>query len=168
MSTIVQQRAFFADEKRRRALEWEANSWVGTPFHAHGGLKGVGVDCVQLAAAIYIATGFMEEFKPGWYPLDGGHHDATSRVIGWVEKSGKFARCAGEDIRPGDLIVMKLARVPHHVGVMMNEREFVHALFKMHVVVAQLSEHRKRIEAVYRPLSWPDGAQEPSLEHARD
>jgi hypothetical protein len=83
---------FFANEKRRRALEWEASSWVGTPFHAHARLKGVGVDCVQLAAALYIATGFLTEFEVGWYPIDGGNHDAVSRVTAWIEQSGRFAR----------------------------------------------------------------------------
>jgi hypothetical protein len=78
-------KAFFSEEKRRRALEWEASSWVGTPFHAHARLKGVGVDCVQLAAALYIATGFLTEFEVGWYPIDGGNHDEVSRVVEWIE-----------------------------------------------------------------------------------
>lgn len=160
-------RAFFSDEKRRRALEWEASSWVGTPFHAHAKLKGVGVDCVQLAGRIYIATGFLREdqFNIGWYPIDGGHHDENSRVVEWIEKSGLFARAT--EPRTGDLLCIKFARVAHHVGVMISERQFVHAYFKHMVVMSNLDDpiYRKRIEAVYRPIVTSDAA---VLEHVRD
>jgi cell wall-associated NlpC family hydrolase len=52
---------------------------------------------------------------------------------------------------------VRFARVPHHVGVMIGERQFVHALFKHHVVVANLDEYRARLEAVYRPIARVDG-----------
>lgn len=160
-------RPFFAVEKRRRALLAEAGSWVGTPFHAHARLKMVGVDCVQLAGAIYIATGFLTEpqFNIGWYPIDGGHHDEKSRVVEWIEKSGKFARV--NDPRIGDTLVMRMpgARVAHHVGVMVSESEFVHAYFKHFVVMSRMDGYRKRIEAMYRPIDYPP-AETP--QHVRD
>lgn len=155
--------AFFAREERQRPLVWEANSWIGTKFHAHARVKGVGVDCVQLAAAIYIAAGFMDDFRPEWYPMDGGHHDATSRVLEWVESSGKFARV--KEPRIGDLLCLRLARVEHHVGVMVNERQFVHALWNHHVTMAFVENFKDRITAVYRPMAL-EGT--PALQHLRD
>jgi cell wall-associated NlpC family hydrolase len=168
MSAIAQSRAFFADETRRRALIWEANSWVGTPFHGHAKLKGVGVDCVQLAGAIYIATGFLTEFNPGWYPIDGGNHDESSRVVEWIEQSGKFHRCSphGAQAMPGDLICIQYARVAHHVGVVVAGEEFVHAMFNHHVMMSSLADstYAKRLNAIYRPSVEE---REP-LQHFRD
>jgi cell wall-associated NlpC family hydrolase len=169
VSTIVRSRAFFADEKRRRALLAEAQSWVGTPFHAHARLKMVGVDCVQLAAALYIATGFLaeSEFDIGWYPLDGGSHDAKSRVIEWIEQSGKFSLVI--EAMPGDLLCFKYGiGVAHHVGVKLEGRQFIHTLLQHMACVVNTDEPRyvKRLQAVYRPVV---GATTPArLQHLHD
>lgn len=170
MSTIVRRPAFFAEESRRRALEWEANSWVGTPFHQHATLKGVGVDCVHLAAAIYIATGFLDRFEPGHYNMDGGENGDEDRVIDWVEKSGRFARQpAGPLI--GDLLCFRNGRWPYHVGVMISERQFVHACAHHQVMVSNIDDttYAKRLLAIYRPMADGPSVSEPrNLQHLRD
>ena len=37
----------------KEALEAEARSWIGTPYHHMGRVKGVGVDCGQIIWAIF-------------------------------------------------------------------------------------------------------------------
>lgn len=160
-------RGFYAENARRADLLVEANRWIGTRFHGHARVLGVGVDCVQLAGALYIATGFLREFEPGWYPIDGGHHDEQSRVIEWVEKSGCFARIGKEAPMAGDLIVMKLGRVEHHVGVALGGGMMVHVMFKASVTVETLGRFLKNVTAVYRPLrAGGEGAA--GLQHVRD
>jgi cell wall-associated NlpC family hydrolase len=78
-------------------------------------------------------------------------------------ESGRFARA--NEPRVGDLICVRFGKVPHHVGVMISERQFVHALFRHHVVVANLDEFRKRLEMVYRPLASVEAG---ALQHVRD
>jgi cell wall-associated NlpC family hydrolase len=177
-ATVPTSGGFFGSEERVLALRAEAESWVGTRFQGHARVKGAGVDCVQLAAGIYVATGFLREFEVGWYPIDGGHHDEKSRVVEWIEKSGAFERVGiqqkvakdakmTEPPAAGDLIVMKLGRVEHHVGVALGGGLFVHVLYKATVCQESLGRFWKQVTAVYRPLAVRSAAAL-QLQHLRD
>lgn len=122
---------------------------------------GVGVDCVQLAGAIYIGTGFLESFEPGHYTMDGGQHAEQSRVIDYLEKSGRFdlvwRREEGKalPIIAGDLLCFKIGRQPHHVGIAVSPVKFVH-VHRGHPVKESLvndTTFRKRLTHVYRPVT---------------
>jgi len=39
----------------------EARSWLKTPYHKNGRLKGVGVDCGTLLLCVYLAGGFLSD-----------------------------------------------------------------------------------------------------------
>jgi hypothetical protein len=44
------------DEAMRAAVVKEALTWLGTPYHHHARVKGVGVDCARLLCAVYEAS----------------------------------------------------------------------------------------------------------------
>jgi cell wall-associated NlpC family hydrolase len=173
VSTIVRSRAFFADERMQRVLFAEAQSWIGTPFHWHARLKMVGVDCVNLAAQIYKATGFLSEAECefGWYPKDGASHDSSSRVLDWIERSGRFSIASGVngvEAMPGDLLIFKYGcGKDYHVGVKLDGRQFIHTLVDHMVCVPFIDEPRyvKRLTRIYRPSV---GVGEPALQHLHD
>ena len=158
--------AFFSDDVRRSQLLAVARSWLRTPFHAHASIKGAGVDCVHLCAALYIECGVMEIFDPPKYALDGGAHAATSLVLQWVEQCGRFEAVPVQSsefkvqgsklppLLPGDLLCFTLGRHEWHVGVMINAHVFVHALRDAGVVENYLSDRTwsRRLTRAYRPV----------------
>lgn len=165
-------REFFYNEQRRLGLRLEAATWLGTPFFAHGKIKGAGVDCVQLAAQIYIATGFLDAFDPGPYTMDGGRHSPVSKVIAWIEVSEKFLKISegrvpqapeqiqqglAERVPPmvGDLLCFKIMRnkVEWHVGVYVGDGLFIQALLNRVVSIGDLANLQAiRLAAIYRPM----------------
>lgn len=139
-----------------------ARSWIGTPFDKGQAVRGVGVDCVRLAAEIYLRLGVISEFDPPPYHLDGGNHLDRSQVLEYLQAHGDFHPVPGWwsqrpaeqwDVLPGDLLVMKIGRVEHHVGVVIDPPRFVHALASHGVIESTFMDptYRSRVTAVYRP-----------------
>jgi cell wall-associated NlpC family hydrolase len=164
---------FFLDEQghvkmlRYSTLEMCAKQWLGTPFVAHSAVMGAGVDCVHLAAQLYMVAGCLEDFHPPPYSLDGGHHRQISLVLEWLDGSRQFERLFGrrvgpamtrneraEVLRPGDCLCFKMSLSSHHVGVLLADRRIIHAPCRRPVEMTTLSDglYERCLFAAYRPL----------------
>src|SRR4051794_8469193 len=66
---------------RRVAIVTEAETWLGTPFHHQGRVKGAGVDCAMLLAEVYHRCGFVPHIDPGHYPPDWHLHRDAERYL---------------------------------------------------------------------------------------
>lgn len=49
----------------------EALTWLGTPYHHQGRVKGVGVDCGTLICEVYEKVGLMDHLDPRHIHLTG-------------------------------------------------------------------------------------------------
>ena len=76
-------------DPRRAAVLEEARSWLGTPYHHMGRVKGVGCDCLTLLAAVYHAAGVVPEIEIPHYPPDWHLHRSAEL---YLEGLGAFAR----------------------------------------------------------------------------
>jgi hypothetical protein len=76
------------DDATRAAVVQEALTWLGTPYHHHARVKGVGVDCAQQLCAVYEACGCVPHIDPGNYAHDWHLHRGEEVFIGWLEKAG--------------------------------------------------------------------------------
>jgi cell wall-associated NlpC family hydrolase len=114
---------------------------------------GAGVDCVHLAAGIYIAVGFLEKISTGAYSLDEGAHLKKSKVIAWFENNRRFEKCEKPPL-PGDVLVFNLSLVGHHVGLMLGGDDFIHAFPKRKTMVSKLREsfYSANLIQIYRPI----------------
>jgi cell wall-associated NlpC family hydrolase len=143
----------------------EAKSWVGTPFVAHSRVKGAGVDCVNLAAALYLETRVLDAFDPPAYALDGGVHNKTSQVVEWLENHPRFMAIYHKhgpmpyNPMVGDALVFKNVQSEHHVAVMLAGHYFIHSVFFRKVVIGSLTDplYKHALSAVYRPMEPIDG-----------
>ena len=54
----------------RNTVVAEACTWLHTPYHHRGRLKGIGVDCAQFPLQVYAACSLIDLFAPGDYPPD--------------------------------------------------------------------------------------------------
>jgi len=144
---------FFDTPQRWTALQMEAQSWIDTPFMAHGHVKGGGVDCIWLAAELYKAAGHLKDFAPPDYTLDEGKHAKTSKVLEWLNNSPHFAKaqCPSEI---GDLLCLRIEGQPFHMGVQVTNIKFIHAIEQYGVIFSRLDDASwaRRITAVYQPV----------------
>lgn len=122
----------------RAAIVAEARRWLGTPYHHHGRVQGVGVDCAMLLAEVFESVGLVARVEPGTYPHDWHLHRSEERFLSWVERCG--ARETGTP-EPGDVAIFKYGRAYSH-GAVLVERDLsvVHAYIGMGVIESRITE----------------------------
>jgi NlpC/P60 family putative phage cell wall peptidase len=136
------------DDATRQAVVAEALTWLGTPYHHHARVKGVGVDCAQLLCAVYEACGLVPHIDPGNYAHDWHLHRGEEVFIGWLEKVG--AREVSVPA-PGDVAVFRYGRAYSHGAVVVNDKDpmaVVHAYLGRGVVRSRLDEEPLQGRAV--------------------
>lgn len=116
----------------RQLVVAEAKSWLGTPYHPHGRLKGIGVDCAMLPAAVYHACGLVEHIDPGNYPVDWHLHRSEERYLSIVLQYAKEV----DSVQPGDLVLYKWGRCFAHGAIVIQWPTIIHAFIREGVVMA--------------------------------
>ena len=146
-------RPFVQSESNRQRLLAIMESWLGTPFHAHAGIKSVGVDCVRLGAEIYREAGLVEDCRFPAYTIDAGQHRQDSVLLEWLDRSPSFESIE-EGREVGDLFCFRFGRSAHHLGICTGGTRFIHALLRRSVRYASLQDptYGRRLVATYRPV----------------
>ena len=144
---------FFNTKERVATLVKCAQSWSGTPFSAHSRVRGAGVDCIHLAAEIYLQCGALADYKFPQYTLDAGAHRNESQVLTWLNSEKKFQEVQ-VPYQPGDLFCFKLRSVEHHVGILLGADQFIHCWQRQGVLFSNISDptYRRTLTKVYRPM----------------
>ena len=115
----------------------QAWSWLGTPYHHHGRVKGVGVDCAQLLCACFEDAGLVPHVDPGFYPHDWHLHRSEELFIGWLARAGAVQVERG---RPGDVALFRFGRTFSHGAILVDERSVVHAYVDVGVILTRFDE----------------------------
>lgn len=149
-------KGYFDDAERVETLSVSALHWGGTPFHFNAAKIGVGVDCVNLAAELYKDAGFDAGFSGEEYRLSQGAHSTQSRLMAWLQKSPRFCQVRTDEAKAGDLLCLRIGRVEHHCGVLLNSEEgiFIHAMQRYGTRIERIGpQWERRITAAFRPLA---------------
>jgi cell wall-associated NlpC family hydrolase len=121
----------------RKAICAEALSWVRTPFHDDARVKGVGVDCAQFVAGVYLAVGAVPEFETPRYVSQWFMHKTGEMLRDFVLQFGK--QIDESDVKHGDLVLYKLGRAFAHAAIVIDwPNEIVHAHKLSNMVVRAL------------------------------
>lgn len=124
----------------RQQVVTEALTWIGTPYHPRGRIKGVGVDCAQLPAAVYEATGMIPHVEPE-YPPDWHLHRDEDLYVQWVLR---FAHEITEaEAGPGDLVLWLWGRAYSHGGILVDGHNVVHAYIGTRVSLDDINQHEE-------------------------
>jgi cell wall-associated NlpC family hydrolase len=115
-----------SDELRQRIVE-EAQKWVGTPFHHEARLRGVGVDCGNLLAAVFEAVGLLQPMKIEHYPPDFMLHRSEEWYLSVVTEFAAEVDIARSLPMPGDVALFRFGRVYSHGGIVVNWPLIIHA-----------------------------------------
>ena len=99
------------DEQRARILD-VAREWISTPFHDNASVKGVGVDCAHLLAAVAIESGVVEPFPIEHYSPQFMLHRDEPLFESYVRRfAHEITEC---DAKPGDVVLYKIGRSYAH------------------------------------------------------
>lgn len=90
----------------RARVDAIAQTWLGTPFHDHGRVRGAGCDCATFLLETFEEAGLIAHVDVGHYSPQFFMHSAEERYLGWVKKFGR--EIAREKARPGDIVLYKI------------------------------------------------------------
>jgi len=111
-----------------QAIRAEALAWVGTRFSHAASLRGIGVDCIHLVAAVLRAVGLLgvDAIVP-CYPPDWHIHQRRELLI-----EGLREHCdeVQEPWQVGDVLVYRYGRTASHCALYIGDGKIVHAATK--------------------------------------
>ena len=116
---------------QRAAVVAEALSWQGTPYHHAAQLKGAGVDCAMLPAAVYRAAGLIPDFAVAHYPPDWHLHRDAERYLDTVTR---YATEVPAPTGPGDFVLYRWGRCFAHGAIVIAWPEILHAMIHAGVI----------------------------------
>ncbi|HTJ64756.1 MAG TPA: hydrolase [Alphaproteobacteria bacterium] len=120
------------DEIQRAAVVQEARGWLGTPYHHAAQIKGAGVDCAMLPAAVYRAAGLIPEIPIGHYPPDWHLHRETERYLDIVlSHAAEVPAPTGA----GDFVLYRFGRAFAHGAIIVDWPAIIHAVIRVGVVL---------------------------------
>ncbi len=133
---------------RERIVE-EALTWEGTPYHHQAKLKGVGVDCAMLVVGIAQQIGALPKdinikvYSPEWHL-----HNKEEMMCDLIES---YHCELTDELLPGNILTFKYGRVQSHLGILLNDNQFIHARVDIgKVVINELGEEfLKRLGRIY-------------------
>ncbi len=112
------------EEQQRQMVVKEAQSWLRTPYHASGRVKGAGVDCAMLLAEVYQAVGMVPRIDPKEYPHDWHLHRGQEQYMDYVLK---YATLIREPAGAGDGVLFRFGRCFSHGGIIVKWPTIIHA-----------------------------------------
>jgi len=127
----------------------EALRWEGTPYHHRARLRGVGVVCAMLPAAVYEAVGLIPRVEPDYSP-QWMLHRGEEQFLAWVTR---FAHEIPRDAaRPGDLAIWKYGRCYSHAAIVIDLPEVLHAVIRGGGVVRGNADRDEELRS--RPVKF--------------
>jgi cell wall-associated NlpC family hydrolase len=109
---------------RREQVVAEAVTWLRTPYHHMGRVKGGGTDCLMLLAEVYHAVGMIPRVDVPFYPPDWNlHRDAERYLQGVMRYAGEI----GGPPQRGDVAVFKFGRCFAHGAIVVSWPRLIHA-----------------------------------------
>lgn len=111
----------------------EVRSWLGTPWHHEGAVKGAGVDCAMLLLRVFVEVGAIPEFDPRPYPIDHMMHSGDERFLGWLNHHADEVTDGEPQV--ADVIVYKVGRCYSHGAIVVQWPHIIHAFRDERAVV---------------------------------
>ena len=146
------------EQEFRDAILHEAKTWLRTPYHHHGDVKGVGVDCAMILVRVYSVVGVTDaSVDPRPYPQDWHLHRDSER---YLETVMPYVReISREDVRPGDLVLTKFGRTFSHSAIVVDYPRVMHA-YAVDKVVTYADLHKDPFAHREKKYfsAWPEAA----------
>jgi len=138
----------------------EARTWIGTPFHHQGRIKGRGADCVGLIIGVAHALKLTQ-----WDYQTYNREPSPGMMKQLLDE--QMIRIDSKGMRPGDILYLRFSQ-PQHVALLTENNTIIHineriAPRKRGERMGRCVEHglnstwTQRIVGVYRYKGLTDG-----------
>jgi cell wall-associated NlpC family hydrolase len=111
------------DDPRRAAVIAEARSWIRTPYHHMGRIKGAGCDCLTLLAEVYERAGIIGHVEIPFYRPDFMRHRDGEPYLEGVLAHGREVAIP----EPGDAALWRFGRCLSHAAIVVAWPQVIHA-----------------------------------------
>jgi cell wall-associated NlpC family hydrolase len=108
---------------RQRIVE-VAHTWLGTPYHIMGRVKGSGCDCLTLLAEVYAEAGIVPHIDIPFYSHDWHLHRGAER---YLEGLLRYTSECTYLPQPGDIALWKFGRCFSHGAIIIEWPAIIHA-----------------------------------------
>ena len=129
----------FSDVRRAQVCAI-ARSWIGTPYHHRGCLKGAGVDCAMFPLEVYREAGLIGKIDVPYYPHDWMMHRSEEIYLGLVQRYACEIEAppatAGGSVQSGDFVIYRFGRCFAHGAIVLQWPTIVHAVTGKGVVLS--------------------------------
>lgn len=104
----------------------EAVSWIGTPWHHEGRVKGAGVDCGLFILEVFERCGLVPHIDVPHYGLDFMRHSNEEWFLNYILT---YAGELGPDVEhlPGDVIMYKVGKLYAHGAIVKEWPVIIHS-----------------------------------------
>lgn len=111
-----------------RVIE-SARSWIGTPFRSQARVKGAGVDCVQMLAAIYQEVCGKPLPLPHYRANSIWEHRGEEKLDNLLMRSCELIGSRWRDVRAGDILTFRYGKglVATHAAIVAGRDAMIHA-----------------------------------------
>lgn len=113
-----------SQDQQRAAVVTAARTWLGTPYHHAGRVKGAGVDCAMLLAETYAEAGVIAPVEIAPYSPQWHQHRSAELYLAYVLERAQ--EIEGPP-RPGDVALWKFGNCFSHGAIVMDWPMIVHA-----------------------------------------
>lgn len=129
----------------RKTVVETALTWLGTPWFSNQSTKQIGCDCVGFLAGVGKETGFL----PSDYFLENHARFDRNRLL---EKELDQLFDPSTSLESANIILLGRMNLLTHVGIVINNKEFIHAsdTKRIGVKISSLSYHVRFIQKIYQ------------------
>jgi cell wall-associated NlpC family hydrolase len=127
-------------EERKRFID-AAMTYLGTPYHHCGEVKGAGVDCATLLVCAARDAGLIpKDWKVGAYSPQW-HLNRTAQ--NYLAKIGELCVEVPFPAIPGDIMIFQFGRTFSHGGIVLDDTRIIHAdILNRCVAIDDISRNR--------------------------
>jgi len=117
------------EDQFRSAIAAEAKTWVNTPYHANGALKGVGVNCAQFLFCVAKNAGVLPAAapQPRWYTPQLATNSKEERLVAYVTAYGA-TEISEAAVKTGDIVLYKSGQAHGHAAIVLDWPNIIHVL----------------------------------------
>lgn len=117
------------EDEFRSAIATEARTWIGTPYHPNGNLKGAGVNCAQFLYGAAKNAGVLPEDAPDprKFTAQLAAKTKEERLVAYIAAYGGAEIPEGE-VKTGDIVFYRVAGEHGHTAIVLDWPNVVHSM----------------------------------------
>lgn len=111
---------YFASTEKQKQLKIILDSWIGTPFRHHCGVKSLGCDCIHFVARAFEELEVVNVGEIPNYAKDWHVHNTRELLAEAIEKYLNVKKVGLSGLQNGDIVLSHFGKAASHAGIFFN------------------------------------------------